>query len=309
MTSRSGAADGVSPGGARREAPAPVPARTSVSARLAALVVAGAAAAGVWATWRVFVDTGVGQVIEKAAYAGASYGQNRLWEVAEPILDVVSIPFVVLGTGAAILVALLRRRWALAIQAAVLVAGANLTTQVLKYGYFDRPALDGDGGANSLPSGHTTVAASFAAALLITVPRRARPWVAVLGAGYTAATGVSTLIGRWHRPSDAIAAILVVLAWTALVCALGPASAADPAGAEARTGTGLAVGFLGLGALVTALPAAWGLRAAYEAASTGAAVPAVQTYVAGALGVVSVAAGAFAVMLLLRQSTARRRVG
>ena len=30
--------------------------------------------------------------------------------------------------------------------------------------------------------------------------------VAVLGVAYTAATGVSTLIGRWHRPSDAVAA-------------------------------------------------------------------------------------------------------
>lgn len=285
----------------------PRPSARAVVARAAALAVALAAAAGVWVTWRAFVDTAVGQAVEKAAYAGASYGQNRLWQVGEPILEVVSIPFVVLGAAVAILVALLRRRWAQAIQALVLVAGANLTTQVLKYGYFERPALGGDGGANSLPSGHTTVAASFAAALLLTVPRRARPLVAVLGAGYTAATGVSTLIGQWHRPSDAIAAILVVLAWTVLVCALGPASATDPPGADARTGSGLAVGFLGLGALVTALPAAWGLREAYLAASAGAAIAPVQTYVAGALGVSAAAASAFAVMLLIRQSTARPR--
>jgi len=99
----------------------------------------------------------------------------------------------------------------------------------------------------------------------------------------------------------------VVLAWTAVVCALGPASATDPPGADARTGTGLAVGFLGLGALVTALPAAWGLREAYLAASAGAAIAPVQTYVAGALGVSAAAASAFAVMLLVRQSTARPR--
>ena len=74
--------------------------------------------------------------------------------------------------------------------------------------------------ATPCPSGHTTAAASVSAALLLVVPPRARPWAAVLGAGYTTATGISTLIGQWHRPSDVVAAVLVVLAWTAIACAL-----------------------------------------------------------------------------------------
>ena len=60
----------------------------------------------------------------------------------------------------------------------------------------------------------------MSAALLLVVPPRVRPWAAVLGAGYTTATGVSTLIGQWHRPSDVVAGVLVVLAWTAIACAL-----------------------------------------------------------------------------------------
>jgi membrane-associated phospholipid phosphatase len=200
-----------------------------VLARILALLAAAGSGFGVWLTWRVFVSTSTGQVIEQAALTGATYGQTRLWRLAEPVLDSVSQPLIIAGIAVAVVISVLRRRWVLGVQAAVLVGGANLTTQLLKRGILDRPALGGDVGGASLPSGHTTVAASLAAALLIVAPRWARPWIAVVGAIYTAATGVSTLIGQWHRPSDAIAAVLVVVAWASLVCALGPASAADPA--------------------------------------------------------------------------------
>src|SRR6185503_6696111 len=111
----------------------------------------------------------------------------------------------------------------------VLMVGANLTTQVLKNAVFVRPDLGVEASyGNTLPSGHTTAAASVAAALLLVVPPRVRPWAAVLGAGYTTATGVSTLIGQWHRPSDVVAAVLVVLAWTAIACALVALTPARP---------------------------------------------------------------------------------
>ena len=267
-----------------------------------------------WATWRVFVATATGQAVEQAALAGATYGQTRLWDLAEPVLDVVSFTFLAAGAAIAVGIALARRRWALAVSALVLVGGANLTTQVLKSGVLDRPALGGDlAGGPSLPSGHTTAAASFAAALVLVVPRRARPWVAVVGAVYTAATGVSTLIGQWHRPSDVVAAVLVVLAWAALVCALGTGSAVAEArgpladGASRPAGTAPAVALLLLGALLVGLPAAWEGVEAYRAVSAGVPAGDVATYVAGALAVSAVSAIAFAVLLLVRQSTVRLR--
>lgn len=278
--------------------------------RVFAVLVSIVAAVGVWLTWRVFVGTGSGQVVEAAALSGARYGQTRLWQLAEPVLDVVSMSFVVGGTAVAVVIALLRRRWALAVQAVLLVAGANIGTQLLKHGYFDRPELGGDVSANTLPSGHTTVAASFAAALVLVAPRRARPLLALLGAGYTAATGISTLIGRWHRPSDAVAAVLVVLAVAALVCALGPPSEADrslPASSADAGGTAVASALLLFGAVGTALPAVWGLREAYQAATAGAEIRTVATYVAGAFGVAAVSAAGFMLLLLVRQSTARPR--
>ncbi len=289
--------------------PAPALRGPRARARVAALLVAALAVVAVGGTWRAFVATGVGQAIDQAAYDGAHFGQTTLWSVARTVLDVVSVSFILLGVGAAAVVAFLRRRWVLALQAAVLVAGANLTTQLLKYEVLERPDLGTAGGANSLPSGHTTVAASFAAALLLVAPRRARPWLAVLGGAYAAATGVSTLIGQWHRPSDALAALFVVLAWAALVCGVGPASSCDPPAPSAASGTGVATATLLLITVAAGAPAAWGLSAAYDAVTEGASPAAVQTYVAGALGVVASSSAVFAVLLLVRQSTARRRSG
>src|SRR5690606_21973389 len=102
----------------------------------------------------------------------------------------------------------------------VLIVGANATTQMLKH-VIDRPdfGVDGafTGAGNSLPSGHATVAASVAVALVLVLPSRLRGAAAVVGAGYAALVGVATLSASWHRPSDAVAAYLVVGAWTAVV--------------------------------------------------------------------------------------------
>nr|WP_051876840.1 phosphatase PAP2 family protein [Cellulosimicrobium sp. MM] len=192
---------------------------------MVAAVVALLAVAGAWLVWRFFVDTFAGQMLERAAFDGAVTGQGELWAVAEPVLDTVSVAFVVGGLGAAMGIALLRRRWGLAVQVAFLVVGANVTTQLVKHSLLGREELIGGWHwENSLPSGHTTVAGSVAAALLLVVPRGARALVAVLGGAYTAATGVSTLVGQWHRPSDVVAAVLVVLAWAALVCVFTPSA-------------------------------------------------------------------------------------
>ncbi|WP_418275031.1 phosphatase PAP2 family protein [Isoptericola jiangsuensis] len=312
-----GGPDGVVP--VARLTPPPPP-RVRTGAHVVAGVVALLAVVALWLTYRVFVTTTAGQHVDELALEGAEHGQNSLWQVAEPVLDVVSVTFVVLGVGAAIAVALVRRRWILALQVAVLVGGANLTTQVLKHYVLDRPdLLSGWNGPNTLPSGHTTVAASVSVALLLATPRAWRPVVALLGGAYTAATGVSVLIGQWHRPSDVVAALFVVLAWGALVCALTPASSLDLAprrhraasgvarpGAFATPGSSVVAGLLLLGAAV-----AGGLSAAAVVRLTGdgtTGVPSdVAAYAAGSLAVLGATAVTFALLLLLRQSTARPR--
>ena len=195
----------------------------AVRGRLVGIAVALVSAVGIWGLWHVFVRSRTGQLLDAAVLDGARYGRTRLWRLAEPVLDVISVPFIAAVLLAAVVLALVRRQWLLTVQVALLMAGANLTTQLLKYAVLERPDLGlGDRVVNTMPSGHTTAAASCAVALVMVAPRRLRPLTAVLGAGYTAGTGVATLIGGWHRPSDVVAAMLVVLGWAGLVSALRP---------------------------------------------------------------------------------------
>lgn len=290
---------------ATQSAPTGTPTRRAALApRVTAFVAAAVSAVAVWVTWRFFVDTAAGQQLDRAAFSGAVYGQGRLWHYAYSVLDVVSVSFVVLGLAVAMGIALVRRRWWLAVQVAVVVVGANVTTQFAKYVVFDRENLiGGRSWPNTLPSGHTTVAASVAVAVLLVVPRAWRPVVAVLGGAYAAATGIATLIGQWHRPSDVVAALFVVAAWTTAVCAFTPASARDRT--IASPGTGVVATLLLVGGTLAAVAAA---VAAFRISPVTWQTPdaeKVTAYAGGAAGVLAVTAVTFAVVLLTRQATAR----
>ena len=268
-------------------------ARARATRRVAAAVVAVLAAVGVWATWRVFVGSARGQLLDEIAFEGSYFGRTTLLTVAEPVLEIVSIPFMAAVLVAAMLLAVVRRRVLVAVQVAVVMGGSNLATQLLKHVVLPRPEFHVGMDANTLPSGHTTAAASVSAALLFVVPRRLRPVAAVLGAGYTVATGVSTLVGRWHRPSDAVASVLVVLVFVALACALQrrePPSARDAADPTARGRDRrahlVAAGVLLATAGVTgALAVAALVRTLGRLGEIPADVGSVSAYAGGALGV------------------------
>jgi membrane-associated phospholipid phosphatase len=109
-----------------------------------------------------------------------------------------------------------RRREAIA--ATVVVAGANLTTQLLKVTLEHARHKAFEHGVelpwpNSFPSGHTTAAASIAVALLLVVPARHRLGALLVGGSLTAAVGLSVVILAWHYPSDVLGGLLVVGAW------------------------------------------------------------------------------------------------
>jgi len=287
----------------------PVPGELRSGHRAPALAVALVCAVGVWATWFLFVASPTGRLLDAAAYDGAAYGRTRLWQVAEPVLEVISVPFIGGVLVATMLLALLRRRALLALQVAVLMGGANLTVQVLKYWVLDRPDLGlGDTLRNSLPSGHTAAAASVSAALVLVVPARLRPAAALLGAGYTTATGISTLVGGWHRPSDVVAAVLVVLGWAGVATAMGARTALAPA-AVAPHRTAATVGLLtAAGAFATVLA---GVALARTAAGLEAGLDStadlLTAYGGGAAGVGATACLAFAVLLAMRAAADPRR--
>jgi len=225
------------------------------------------AAAGVVGLWRAFVTTGPGQVVDEIAFAGSARGRDLLDDQAASVLSVVSEGTLALGLLLVVVLAVARRRLVLALAAVVVVVGANVSTQLLKKVVLERPSL-GLGDVNSLPSGHTTVAATLAVALVLVVPVAARSTAAVLGAAYAAATGVSTLVAGWHRPSDVAAALLVVAAWTCLAVAGlrghgGPAAPAPP-----RRGAWLLLVAAGSAAVVVGLAAMTAAALALDAAGT-----------------------------------------
>jgi membrane-associated phospholipid phosphatase len=151
--------------------------------------------------------------------------------------------FVNLGSLVALLVLLVgvcalglslgRRREVIA--AVMVVAGANLTTQVLKTTLEHARHKAWEHGvelpwANSFPSGHTTAAASIAVALLLVVPALHRSTAAAAGLLLTAAVGLSVVILGWHYPSDVLGGLLVAGAWGfATVACLRLRADGDPA--------------------------------------------------------------------------------
>ena len=169
------------------------------------------------AVYFVFVRSYIGQVIDERAFAGADAWKGGVIEFAHAFLNALPVASVIIGAIVALVIVLVRRNWlvfAVAVGAAI---GANVSTQVLKYTILSRPEKGVDAGlANSLPSGHTAVAASAALVVFLLAAPRFRPLAAVVGSIFAIAAGASTLVEQWHRPSDVIAGMLVVAFWACL---------------------------------------------------------------------------------------------
>lgn len=208
---------------------------------------------------RVFVGTTRGQLLDTAALEGNTIGHDRIDGLVDTVLSAVTLLSLAAATIAIGAIALMRGRVVLAAVATLLIAGANLTTQLLKQ-VIDRPDFGVDlaraAAGNSLPSGHTTMAASVAVAVALVVPPSVRGLAGLLGAGYAALAGVATMSAGWHRPSDAVAALLIVGAWAALAgLLLALADRRRPAGPESPPHW-LALATLGLAGLVLLVAAA-----------------------------------------------------
>ncbi|WP_208818101.1 phosphatase PAP2 family protein [Micromonospora terminaliae] len=226
------------------------------------VVLALAQTAAFLVVWRFGVHTQLGQWLDTVALTGNRIGQDRIDGPVDRILNAMSVVSLLAATAMIGFIALIRGRKALAVTATLLIAGANVSTQLLKR-YLDRPdfGIDPERAAagNSLPSGHTAVAASVAVALILVLPPKLRVAGAFLGAGYAAAAGVATLSAGWHRPSDAVAAYLVVGAWAAvagLVLLFFQRERAVVSPADAHR---IAAAVLGLGGVAALLVSAFAL--------------------------------------------------
>ncbi|MDX6308225.1 MAG: hypothetical protein QOI06_1271 [Nocardioidaceae bacterium] len=194
------------------------PSRRDVPSALRALAVAAAAAMSVVGLFEFFVRTHEGQRLDQVALNHVGSSDHTRTLVASLLQDITVGGLTVVLIACAV-VAFVRRRWALAAGAFVIVAGAIATTEILKHFVLIRPDL-GYKSTNSLPSGHTTVVASLVLAALLVVPLAGRWAVALAGSVGISVTGVGTVVATWHRPSDVVAALAVTLAWGAVVLAV-----------------------------------------------------------------------------------------
>lgn len=265
------------------------------------------AVALVWGCWRALVDTQRGQVLDELALRGSNIGAWRLDSQLLTLLESVSLQAIAGTMLVVFLLALLRKQWLTGVVAAVVVAGANVTTQILKYWVFSRPALvpagTGMPDANTLPSGHTTVAASAAVALLLVVPVVLRPLMALVGAAGITAFGYATLINQWHRPSDVLAAVCVAAAWGfAGILVLRLTSRAHHRN-TGRSGPGamfvalLLMGLVGLGGAAAAGYVLWNVDLA-----TATRTQQFLAYAGGAAALEGLSAGAMGITLAFLQT-------
>jgi hypothetical protein len=167
--------------------------------------------AGLIATYHYFVQTTTGQFIDESALVEAVAIHGPAGKASTKFLDLLPTISLVMAAVVVLFVTVIRKHWTEAGIAVAACIGANIATQVLKDMLPSRPdkgvvTLD----LNSLPSGHTTLAASAAAAVFLMASPRWRPMAGFVGGSFAIASGVSTLINQWHRPADVVAAFLLV---------------------------------------------------------------------------------------------------
>ncbi len=210
---------------------------------------------GLAVTAYVALSTSQGLRLDVAAMNAVSSPEPVMYRLYQG-LGLVSVGSVGLSLLTCLTLALVRRRFDLALGAAVVIVGANVTTQILKYHVFARPDLGQS--PNGMPSGHTTVALSIALAAVIVAPS---PWRSTVASGVSATAtlvGVALVLGRFHRPSDVIAATFVCVVWAAVGLLAAALVRFRPPG-PARS-VSVRVGALIGASIVGGLLVSWGVR-------------------------------------------------
>jgi membrane-associated phospholipid phosphatase len=271
---------------------APVAATSRSGLLIAPLATGILAAAATFATYQVFIRTTLGQSVDTSAMRGAEVHHPRVIEVLNRALNGTTLVSLVLVCLVAAAIGVLRKRIDLAVGAAFLVLGANGSARLLK-DHLVRPDLDRFPAPNSFPSGHTAAAASVAFALILVLPHAVRGTVALIGFGYVTVIAVATVWAEWHRPSDTIAAMLVVLAWGALaVLGIRIRRRRRPGPAERPIRLAL-VPLLAIGALTAVAGLLGMLAVALSVRVTPGLVSGRFAFLAGSAAMAAAAAGAF----------------
>ena len=152
---------------------------------------------------------------ERALQAFGDLQRPRLAEIADSIANLADpVPFA-LVSAVLVVIALVRLGPVAACAAGVVLVGANVTSQVLKQLLANPRGMFGeyDVAAEAFPSGHATAAMSLALVAVVVAPRRLKPLVAFIGAGFALAVGFAVISLDYHFPSDVAGGYLVAAAW------------------------------------------------------------------------------------------------
>jgi membrane-associated phospholipid phosphatase len=196
------------------------------------LLAAAACAALATAVYLAAVHVALAQRVDLHVLEGVMHRKTP--ERASLATDLVTlfnpVPFAILAC-ALVAGALAGGRVRAGLAAGGAVLAANVTTQLLKpLLAVQRPyPADHYMGAAVWPSGHTTAVVSLLLALVIVLPPRLRPPVAVLGGGIAAVALTSIVLLGFHYPSDVLGGVLVATGWSAVALALSGSGRAPTA--------------------------------------------------------------------------------
>ncbi len=222
------------------------------------------------AIYILLVLTEAGQRAENLALRGAELRSVTDREAGLERLSQVTVVVFAAAMAAIYLVGLLRRRPGFAIAVVLTMGVAVVLSEVLK-DVLPRPALV-DGPAwilrPSFPSGSAAVAAAMAVGALLVAPDRLRWLVVPAGAIYAAVIAEAIQTTGWHRLSDTLGGVLLVLvvaaAGLAVVARAGLVQPSTHGRIDRRVRTGVLVAgtvAIGLGTIILLLAATFPLLA------------------------------------------------
>jgi hypothetical protein len=205
----------------------------------------------------VLVATPWGHQFDDAGYFGRKALSRKIIVLDHHILAKVSKAGLLFAATVLLAIGVARRCTLVGVIAAAGFGSAVLGAEVLKKMFPwhalvpDDDLLTRNFKTGTYPSGHATIGTSLALGLLMVLPSRWRPWLAVAAGCFSATFSTGVLFAGWHRPSDALGA----LAWSGFCMSVAAAIAVRlqgrPRPAMAHVDRAL-IGSVGLGILVAA---------------------------------------------------------
>ncbi len=218
-------------------------ARSSLTRALSALsALSGAAIFGglLAFVWYASFHSATASSVNLAIYdrAGSLASHGHLVRLATFVTGLIAPTPYVLLAAVPVIVSLWRRRPIVALAIVGIIAGATVTTELLKPLLATQLQGGGPVDPGSFPSGHVTAATALALCTVLAAPLRVRRLVALAGAAFVAVVAGSVVMLGWHYPSDAVGGVLVASTWWLLgIAAIAFAELRDPRLAAGRRRT------------------------------------------------------------------------